>query len=210
MFWYLAAGKDQVAKMNVHAGDDAELVSRLATGDEAAFEKIFRRHNAAMVRLCELIVRNHSSAEEVVQEAWLAVLKGIGGFEVRSRLASWIFTIAINKARIRARRDGRTISFEDGGPDSSLADAFDGRGRWKDIPELWETITPERILEGRSVMDHVQVAIAQLPPGQRAVLILRGQQSLPAAEVAGILGLTEGNVRLLLHRARLSVRAPLD
>ncbi len=199
-----------MATMRDHEGDDTDLVPRLAAGDQAAFERIFRRHNAAMVRLCNLIVRNHSTAEEVVQDAWLSVLKGIGGFEGRSRLASWIFAIAVNKARTRARRDGRTISFEDGGPESTLADAFDGRGRWKDTPELWETLTPERILEGRRVMEHVQGAIALLPAGQRAVLILRGQQSLPAGDVAEILGLTEGNVRVLLHRARLSIRAALD
>ncbi|MFC2966835.1 RNA polymerase sigma factor [Acidimangrovimonas pyrenivorans] len=190
--------------------DQATLVRRLAEGDRAAFEHVYRQHNAALIRVCTGIVDSRATAEEVVQDAWVAVLKNIGGFEGRSSLAGWIFTIMVNKARTRAKRDGRSVSFDEGGEDNSLAAAFDGRGHWKDKVDLWKEITPERIIAGRSLLEHVTEAIEALPSGQRAVLTLRGQQGLDAAEVCDILGISEGNMRVQLHRARLAVRAALD
>ncbi|MFZ5749699.1 MAG: RNA polymerase sigma factor [Pseudomonadota bacterium] len=190
--------------------DQGALVARLIAGDRAAFECLFRKHNASMLRVCEGLVCNRASAEEIVQDTWVAVLKGIGGFEGRSSLAGWIFAILVNKARSRAQRDGRTISFDGEGEDDGLAAAFDGRGRWKDMPELWETLTPDRIVEGRNIMAHVTAAIDALPPAQRSVLILRTQQGLEPDEVCAALSITEGNMRVLLHRARLAVRKSLD
>ncbi|MEB8386550.1 sigma-70 family RNA polymerase sigma factor [Rhodobacteraceae bacterium KMM 6894] len=186
------------------------LVQLLADGDRAAFEQVYKRHNTSLIRVATGVVHSRAIAEEVAQEAWIAVLKNISGFEGRSSLASWIFSILINKARSRAKREGRVVSFDGVGEDDNLAAAFDGRGRWKDMPELWETLTPERILEGRSVMEHVNAAIEALPPSQRSVIVLRGQQGLDAEEVCDILGITESNMRVLLHRARLAVRAALD
>uniref|UniRef100_UPI003565384F RNA polymerase sigma factor n=1 Tax=Phaeovulum sp. TaxID=2934796 RepID=UPI003565384F len=185
-------------------------VRALAKGDRAAFERVYRQHNAAMVRFADSILRSRASAEEVTQDAWVAVLKNIGGFEGRSSLAGWIFTIVLNKARTRAVRDGRAVSFDGAGEDDNLAAAFDGRGRWKDMPELWEEMTAERIVAGRSLLQHVNAAIETLPPAQRAVLVLRAQQGLEAAEVCTILGISDGNMRVLLHRARLAIRAALD
>ncbi len=190
--------------------DEKVLVSQLAAGDRAAFEYVYRKHNPSMIRICTGLVRNRATAEEVVQDSWVAVLKGIEGFEGRSSLAGWIYAIMMNKARTRAKRDGRAISFEGEGEDDGLAAAFDGRGRWKDMPELWETVTPERIIEGKSLLAHATAAIENLPPVQRSVMILRGQQELDAAEVCRILEISEGNMRVLLHRARLSVRKALD
>ncbi len=186
------------------------LVQRLAAGDKAAFEQVYNRHNTSLVRVATGVVRNRATAEEVAQETWVAVLKSISGFEGRSSLASWIFSILINKARSRAKREGRIVSFDGAGEDDNLAAAFDGRGRWKNMPELWETLTPERILAGRSVMAHVNAAIEALPPGQRSVILLRAQQGLDAEDVCAILGISEGNMRVLLHRARLAVRTALD
>lgn len=194
-----------------HGGaDETTLLQKLAEGDRATFEVLYRKHNAAMVRFATGIVKSRATAEEVAQDAWVSVLKNIGGFEGRSSLAGWIFTIVLNKARTRAGRDGRSVSFDGAGEDDSLAAAFDGRGRWKDMPELWEEITAERIIAGRSVLQHVNAAIEALPAAQRSVLVLRGQQGLAAAEVCTMLGITEGNMRVLLHRARLAVRAAVD
>ncbi|MFN7225193.1 MAG: RNA polymerase sigma factor [Paracoccaceae bacterium] len=190
--------------------NETALVERLVSGDRVAFEGIYHKHNAAMVRMCTGIVRNRATAEEIVQDTWVAVLKGISGFEGRSSLAGWIFAILVNKARSRAVRDGRTVSFDGAGEDDGLAAAFDGRGHWKDMPELWEEITPERIVAGRSILSHVTVAIDTLPPAQRSVLILRAEQDLEPSEVCAILKISEGNMRVLLHRARLSVRQSLD
>lgn len=190
--------------------DERALVLRLIHGDPSAFEGIFRRHNAAMIRFCTGIVQSRSSAEEVVQDTWIAVLGRIDLFEGRGSLASWIYTILINKARNRARRDGRTVFFDDHGEGDELADAFDGRGHWRRMPELWENMTPERHIEGRSVLQHVEAIIETLPPSQRAVLILRGQQELEPEEVCTLLDISEGHMRVLLHRARLAVRNALD
>jgi len=196
--------------MSTARAEETTLVQLLAAGERTAFEQVYRKHNSSLIRVAVGIVRSRATAEEVAQETWIAVLKNICGFEGRSSLASWIFSILINKARSRAKRDGRMVSFDGTGEDDNLAAAFDGRGRWKDIPELWEVLTPERILAGRSVMDHVNTAIEALPPGQRSVIILRAQQGLDAEEVCAILGISEGNMRVLLHRARLGVRAALD
>ena len=190
--------------------DETELVQLLVAGDRPAFERIYRKHNAALIRLAMGIVASRATAEEVAQDTWIAVLKYVGSFEGRSSLAGWIFSILINKARSRATREGRFVSFDGEGEDDNLAAAFDGRGRWKDMPDLWEEVTPERILAGRSVMDHVTAAIETLPAAQRSVIILRAQQGLEAEEVCKILGISEGNMRVLLHRARLAVRTALD
>lgn len=184
-------------------------VAALRRGDSAAFAAVFRRHNAAMVRVAQGICGSRAVAEEVAQEAWVAVLKTIDRFEGRSSLAGWIFAILINKARTRAQVEGRSISF-DGEADNTLADAFDGRGRWKDLPELWDEITPERILQGKTALEVVTAAIDSLPPAQRSVLILRSQQGLEPAEICAALQISEGNMRVLLHRARLAVRAALE
>ncbi|MBC2771915.1 RNA polymerase sigma factor [Rhizobium sp. AQ_MP] len=191
-------------------GDDRALALRLVHGDAAAFDGLYRRHNAAMVRFCTSIVHQRHIAEEVVQDTWIAVLGRIDLFEGRGSLASWIYTILLNKARSRARREGRTVFFDDHSSGDSLADAFDGRGHWRQVPELWENLTPERHIEGRSVLQHVEEVIETLPPGQRAVLILRGQQDLDPAEVCTLLDISEGNMRVLLHRARLAIRHALD
>jgi RNA polymerase sigma-70 factor (ECF subfamily) len=190
--------------------DESRLVAALVAGDRAAFATVYQRYNAPMVRLATAILRNRASAEEVAQDAWVSILKNIGTFEGRSKLAAWIFTILTNAARSRARRDGRQVLFEDSGQGNALAEAFDGTGHWKDTPALWEEVTPEREVEGRNLLQHVAAAIDRLPEAQRAVMILRGQQGLDAAEVCEALGISEGNMRVLLHRARLALRGELD
>lgn len=190
--------------------DDQAFLALLRQADQAAFESLFRRHNAAMIRFCCGVVGARHIAEEVVQDTWIAVLSRIDQFEGRGSLAGWIYTILLNKARTRAVREGRVIYFDDGGDGDTLGDAFDGRGRWRSLPELWDGLTPDRHVEGRSVLQHVEAVIETLPPAQRAVLILRGQQELDPAEVCSILGITQGNMRVLLHRARMTVRNALD
>ncbi|NCT13346.1 MAG: sigma-70 family RNA polymerase sigma factor [Rhodobacterales bacterium] len=195
--------------MRARVVEDKEAIDRLKAGDEAVFGRLYTRHTPPMIRVAATIVNSRATAEEVAQETWLSVLKNIGGFEGRSSLAGWIFTILINKARTRARRDGRSVSFDEGGEDNDLSAAFDGHGRWKQMPELWDEITPERIVAGRRLAAHMRDAIDALPPAQRAVIVLRVQQGLEPSEVCAALGLSDGNMRVLLHRARLSLRATL-
>lgn len=189
---------------------ETTLVDLLREHDERAFTEVYRTHNHVLIRFAASILRNRSSAEEIVQETWVSVLRGLDGFEGRSSLRSWIFTILINKARTRLRQDARLVAFDDAGPDSGLEAAFDGRGKWAQMPALWDEVTPERIVEGRSMLAHVNAFIDALPPAQRAVLIMRTQSELEPAEVCELLGINEGNMRVLLHRARQSVRERLD
>lgn len=189
---------------------EASLLRGLIAGDRTALAMLYRRHNAAMLRVATAILRNPAAAEDVVQESWLSVLRNAAGFERRSSLAGWIFAILTNAAKSRARRDGLMVALdlaEGGNPDEA---SFDARGHWRAVPQAWDEITPERVIDGRRLLDHVATAIDDLPPAQRAVLVLRGQMQLEAAEVCAMLGVSEGNMRVLLHRARLALRARLD
>lgn len=196
--------------MQRQGGKDEAIRRKLIAGDRAAFTALYQRHNAPMIRFATTILQSRASAEEVTQDAWLSVLRHIGGFEGRTSLIAWVYTILTNAARTRARRDGRSVSFDGPEGGDGLADAFDGRGRWRQMPALWDEITPERTIAGRDILDHVNRAIEALPAGQRAVVVLRGQEGLEAAEVCGILGLSEGNMRVLLHRGRVALRAELS
>lgn len=185
---------------------EEHVVRLLSAGDHAAFAAVYRKYNTAVIRLAGAILRNHASAEEVAQDAWVSVLRNIETFEGRSSLAAWIFTIVANAARSRARRDGRSVSFNDVDGSDGLADAFDGTGHWAQVPALWDDITPERIVAGRQLLDRVKEAIDTLPEAQRAVLTLRMHTELGSAEVCEILQISEANARVLLHRARVSIR----
>lgn len=189
---------------------DLETLRGLVAGERSAFEMLYRRHNKAMVRVASAILRNQASGEEVAHETWIAVLRNIGSFEGRSSLAAWIFTILSNRAKTRVKRDGLSVALDMSDQGDNTEDAFDGRGNWKNLPELWDEITPERVVAGRQVMDHVAAAIEALPPAQRSVLVLRGQQELETQDVCDILEITEGNMRILLHRARRTVRDAID
>lgn len=187
--------------------DDKDLVRRLLVRDEAAYREIVRRHHGSMIGVARLYVRDRATAEEVVQETWLALLDGLDRFEQRSSLKTWLFGILVNKAKTRATREGRTVSLDDLGPgDEAAKRDFRDDGGWARPPEQWHGLTPERIVSGRQILDHVRGFIDELAPGQRAVVILRDIEGQDASETCRILGLTEANQRVLLHRARASIR----
>ncbi|MBI1876388.1 MAG: sigma-70 family RNA polymerase sigma factor [Acidobacteria bacterium] len=195
---------------------DLALVKRLLAGDEATFTHLVERYHGRLLRLARLFVANHAVAEEVVQDTWLAVLKGLPAFEGRSALKSWMFTILTNLAKTRAIREKRSIPF------SALSrpgieeeptvqpDRFTSRGAWSAPPRRWDDDTPEQLLLRREALALVEQTIAGLPPTQRAVVTLRDVDGLDAAEVCAILELSEANQRVLLHRARSKVRSVLE
>jgi RNA polymerase sigma-70 factor (ECF subfamily) len=198
--------------------EDAQLVEGLRAGDEAAFAALMRMYGAGMLRVAQMFVSSRSVAEEVVQEAWLGVLKGIDRFEGRSSLKTWLFRIVANTAKTRGVREARSVPFSSfGGEENDVtvaAERFlgDGErfpGHWAVPPASWAGIPEARLLAAET-MDVIRRELERLPPAQRAVLELRDIEGLSADEVCNALGLTETNGRVLLHRARAKVRAALE
>jgi len=206
---------------SIQEDQDAELVSALQQGDEKAFLALVERYHATMVRVARGYVASRAVAEEVAQETWLGVLQGIDRFEGRSSLRTWIFRILTNRAKTRGQREARTIPFsslgpegEDGGPsvDPERFRAAEDRvapGAWADPPREWGH-DPVRRLLGRETLGLIGAAIDELPPVQREVIVLRDVEGWEAAEVCDALELSEGNQRVLLHRARSRVRSALE
>jgi RNA polymerase sigma-70 factor, ECF subfamily len=196
--------------------EDARLVDGLRAGDEAAFAAVMREYGGAMLRVAQMYVSSRSVAEEVVQEAWLGVLKGIGRFEGRSSLKTWLFRIVANTAKTRGMREARSIPFSALGeaddepavdPDRFLGAGERFPGHWGAPPRRW---APEGELLSQETLDVIEREIERLPPAQRAVITMRDVQGLTSDEVRNALELTETNQRVLLHRARSKVRAALE
>ena len=196
--------------------DEPEFLARLRRGDEQAYRALIRRFHGSLIGLAASIIGSRAQAEEVVQDGWLAVLSGIGGFEGRSSVVTWLFSIVLNRARTRATREGRLVGLPalmEGTPPGGRAvdvSEFKPDGHWIEAPRLWDQIDPERIVAGRQLWDHVMEAIDRLPAGQRSVIILRDIEGCEAEEACTLLGLTAENQRVLLHRARGRVRQTID
>lgn len=195
------------------ASAERSLVEALRAGDEAAFTRLVSELGPAMLRLARLYVSNAAVAEEVVQEAWVGVLRGIGRFEGRSSLRTWIFTILTNTAKTRGIREGRSIPFSALGDESAVdSERFLGEdtrfpGHWAAPVRRWEG--PERLL-ARETLAVVERAIARLPPAQAIVITMRDVEGFDADEVCNALEISETNQRVLLHRARSAVRRALE
>lgn len=190
------------------------LVDRLRAGDEDAFRGFVRDHHAAMVRFARTFVHTPQSAEEVVQETWLAVLQGLDRFEGRSSLKTWVFGILANRARTRGVRDGRMTLFSEigtGEPDAEPAvdpSRFGPSGSWREPPVAWGD--PERLLLSVELRRHLNEGMDALPAGQRAVFVLRDVEGMSSEEACNVLGISETNQRVLLHRARSRLRGALE
>ena len=196
---------------------DTELLPRLRAGDGAAFREVVSCYHPMMVRVAETYVPSRAVAEEVAQDTWIAVMRGLDGFEGRSSLKTWMFRILANQARARGGRERRTV------PVSSLAAELDdepsvpierfagpaGRGMWAQPPERWSDQPEARVLSG-ATFALVAETVERLPENQRRVLVLRDVEGWSSDEVCELLELSEVNQRVLLHRARSRVRAALE
>jgi RNA polymerase sigma-70 factor (ECF subfamily) len=193
---------------------DAGLLVRLKAGDRAAFAALIQRHAGSLLRVARSLVRDQATAEELVQETWLALLTGLEAFEERSSLRTWLFRICVNKARTRFVRDGRTVPFSAldgmGGGASLGSDPFDEDGAWRDPPSAWNEENPERLAMGAETRAAIEACIGELPETQRAVLTLRDVEGLEADEICNLLSITLTNQRVLLHRARARLREALE
>jgi len=184
--------------------DEGELVERLRAGDEDAFAAVVRAHHGALCRLARTFVGSSAIAEEVVQETWLAVVRGVDRFEGRSSLRTWLFHILVNRARTTATRERRA----DSGVEPE-ADRFDSAGVWSSPPVPWAEQVDDR-LAAEHAAALARDLLETLPDAQRQVVVLRDVEGLAAAEVAELLGLSDGNQRVLLHRGRARLRAGLE
>jgi RNA polymerase sigma-70 factor, ECF subfamily len=200
------------------ADGDATLVARLRDGDERAFEAAVDSLSPAMLAVARGYVRTRSVAEEVVQDAWLGVIKGLDGFEARSTLRTLVLQIVANIARKRAVGEARSLPFSslELGDDEPAVEPerFRGAGEpypggWRSFPTDWRTLPQTRLL-ARETLDLVDRAISELPEAQRIVITLRDVIGCAPAEVGEALTISEGNQRVLLHRARTRVRARLE
>lgn len=198
---------------------DRALAERLRAGDEAAFMTLVEQLQPAMLRVARMYVSTPAVAEEVVQETWLGVLRGLDGFEGRSSLRTWIFRILTNIAKTRGRREGRSLPFASLAGDDLNAPAIDPdrfdapmaapRGHWSTLPVDWAGVPEARLLD-RETLEVIGRAIVGLPPMQAEVIRLRDALGWTSEEVRNALDLTETNQRVLLHRARAKVRSALE
>jgi RNA polymerase sigma-70 factor, ECF subfamily len=196
---------------------DLALVERLRAGDEVAFMMLVEQHQAAMLRIARMFVSSRAVAEEVVQEAWLGILKGLDRFEGRSSLRTWMYRIVTNVAKTRGQREGRSIPVsalegadEGSGIDAEWFQAVTERspGAWRSFPEDWGAIPDERLAR-HETLEEIGRAIDELPRMQAEVLRLRDVLGWSSEEVRNALDLSETNQRVLLHRARSRVRRAL-
>jgi len=187
---------------------DAELLRRLRAGDEQAFVALVERYNGSMLRLAGSFVPSRAVAEEVVQDTWLAVLRGLPAFQGRASLRTWMFTILVNRARTTGSREQRTIPVADAGP---VVDAsrFGPDGAWSAPPEHWIEEAEDRI-EAEKLGGLLKTAIDGLPGRQREVVLLRDVEGMSSAEVCDVLSISEANQRVLLHRGRGKLRQVLE
>jgi RNA polymerase sigma-70 factor (ECF subfamily) len=200
-------------------GNDAALVSAILAGDEAAFSFLVTSLTAVLIRVAEMYVPSRAVAEEVVQEAWIAVLRGLDKFEGRSSLKTWVVNIVVNRAKTAGQKENRSLPFASAQPDPDWegalpADRFQPATgayprHWSSFPRSWPPLPEEGALH-REVTGVVATACQDLPLAQREVLLLRDVAGFASDEVCRMLGLSQANQRVLLHRARSKVRAALE
>lgn len=197
--------------------DERELLIRLRAGDEGAFRGLLADLGPAMLRLAGVYASDSQVAAEIVQETWIAMLRGLDGFEGRSSLRTWVFTILRNCAGRRAKMEARSTpvsSLEAPDGDESELNCFfaANHARW---PSCWTTINtrwealPEDALTTQEADRAIVEKLRSLPASQSAVIILRDLEGLSSEEVCSRLALSPGNQRVLLHRARLAIRRGL-
>jgi RNA polymerase sigma-70 factor, ECF subfamily len=209
---------DAQQRAAVAAADEAGLVARLRAGDEQAFEALVSEYYPTMLAVARTYVRTRSVAEEVVQEAWVGVLRGLDRFEGRSSLKTWVTRIVVNTAKTRGVREARSVPFSALAPEGEepaveaerFRETGDGfPGHWRAYPADWQALPEDRLL-GRETLEIVVRAIEELPPAQRTVITMRDLEGWDSEEVCEALAVSAVNQRVLLHRARSRVRTALE
>jgi RNA polymerase sigma-70 factor (ECF subfamily) len=186
---------------------DIEQLRRLRDGDEDAFVMVVARYHRPMLRLARTMVSSEAVAEEIVQDTWMGVVRGIERFEGRSSFKTWLFSILVNRARSAGAKERPTMSIE------SLhavdPTRFDAEGHWADPLDRWREDSESR-LDAATLVAVLESALDDLVPRQRQVVLLRDVEGLSNNEVCAALGISSGNQRILLHRGRARLREILD
>lgn len=199
--------------MNITTVDENELIARLVKGDDRAFRHLIALHHSLMLSIARAIVGD-AFADDIVQEAWVAVYRNISNFERRSSLKTWLLTIVSNQAKSRLRKEVRQISLDqlDGDTPGSYLDGanFKADGHWQQPIPHWNTESPEALLEEKQLQLCINRALNLLPPAQKAAFILRDIEQQSFEDICNILAVSAANVRVLVHRARLTLMQVID
>jgi RNA polymerase sigma-70 factor (ECF subfamily) len=186
---------------------DVELLGRLRNGDEEAFVMLVVHYQQPMLLLAQSMVSSEAVAEEVVQDTWMGVVRGIDRFEGRSSLKTWLFRILANRARSAGPREHPSTPVE--ALHAVDPARFDSQGQWADPLDRWIEETEDR-LDAATWSPVLKAALDDLPARQRQVVVLRDVEGLSADEACSVLGISEGNQRVLLHRGRTHLRQILE
>ena len=198
--------------MNPLYTDDQSLIDALIKKDQQAYRYAVKRFHGSMLSLARSITDDRI-ADEIVQEAWVSIIRSLPKFEGRSALKTWILRIVANEAKTRFRREKRSVSIEDYfEPSAELANRFNSRGQWiaGREPADWGADSPEDLLSTSELKDCIERTLARLPEAQATTLRLREQEGSSFDEICNILEVSESNVRVLLHRARTHVFAVVE
>jgi RNA polymerase sigma-70 factor (ECF subfamily) len=188
-------------------GTEPDLLDRLRAGDEGAFVELVDTYHSRLVRFAQTFVASRQAAEDVAQDTWIAVIRGVERFERRSSLQTWLFRICANRARSRFGADNRQLPV--GTPGATVSgDRFNSQGAWNDPPEPWSDVDDRLVAAVLAPL--ARSAIEDLPELQRQVVTLRDVEGLTSKEACEVLSITEANQRVLLHRARARIRTTIE
>jgi RNA polymerase sigma-70 factor (ECF subfamily) len=191
--------------------EDSALLIRLRAGEQQAFRELVSTYQGAM-RAVVIAIAGSRFADEVVQDAWLSVVRSLPGFEQRSSLKTWLLTITANSAKSRLKGSRREVLMDDlPGPHGSVGgERFAANGHWQSAPADWHEDSPDALLEQEDLRECLEKTMASLSELQSSVLTLRERQGLELEDICNLLDVSLSNVRVLLHRARLKVFATLE
>lgn len=208
----LRSGGSWMSERPAHSND--AFLEELRSGDETAFAELVEELHGGLLGFARTFTSSPALAEDIVQETWLAVIRGLSAFEGRASIKTWIYSILVRRARTLAARDAKhSGGWAEAPPAGGEVEWEPGQGRrglWDDKPVPWSYEDPAAIYQSHEVLEVVQLALDTLPEVQRQVVMLRDVEGLTASEVCNILELTETNQRVVLHRGRARLRKALD
>ena len=191
---------------------DIPDLENLKKQDHQAFQRLVEKYNRQIVVVARAIIGD-SLAEEVTQEAWVSVYRALPSFEGRSSIKTWIFTIVSNEAKTRLRKESRLVrinEMEEVIPAYLNGERFNNNGSWSSPPPLWDIESPEKLLENEQLQRCIEKTIELLPDVQKSVFLLRDIEQQSLEEICNILDISNSNVRVLLHRARVRLMQIID